>query len=158
MAQTSYPTTLSNGVAGQAANQDRRTVHTALAEAAMPFGVGVTKGASDNTCKVPVLSSTALIGVSMSSFANANASFALGIQQYDAVSVCSKGAVWVISETAVTANTSAVFCRYATGTGTVIGSFRTDADTATAAVVPGARWLTSCLAGGLAQLEVNLPA
>ena len=72
-----------------------------------------------------------------------------------AVSIMRKGRVWVWTEEAVTP-ASTPYCRYAAGAGgTVIGRFRASADTATAAAVPGARFMTTAGAGSLVLLEIE---
>ena len=156
-----YALAISNGVAGQIANQDPHSVHSGVAEVAMPFGVAVIVGAADSTLNTPAASTATVAGVSVSTYANANAGFALGIQPQDAVSVLTNGTIYVISETAVTANgatPSPVYVRYTINGGlNQLGSFRTDADTSRALLLSQAKWLTSCAAGGLAQLQINLP-
>lgn len=73
----------------------------------------------------------------------------------DSMPVLRRGRIWVVSEDACNPN-EAVYARCASGSGgSVLGKFRTDDDSNTAIAVPGARWLTSASAGGLAVLEVN---
>jgi hypothetical protein len=81
----------------------------------------------------------------------------------EVISVMRKGRIWVISESAVTALDNGVFVRH-TDPGVTpplasLGSFRTDADTADATAMPAgtAQWLTTCSAGGLALLQIDLP-
>lgn len=51
-----------------------------------------------------------------------------------------------------------VFVRFAAGTGSVLGAFRADADTATAQQVNNARWVeTATAATGIAALQLNQP-
>jgi len=69
--------------------------------------------------------------------------------------VMKKGRIWVKSEDAVTAYNSTVNVRYVAGSG-VVGGFLGAAVSMETAVLPNARWITSCGAGELAVLEVNL--
>jgi hypothetical protein len=65
-----------------------------------------------------------------------------------------KGYIWVGVEGAVTEE-APVYARVtASGGNTVLGAFRADADTANAALVPNARFITSTTAAGLAIVEV----
>lgn len=50
-----------------------------------------------------------------------------------------------------------VFVRHTVGTGSVIGAVRTDADTASASQVTGARFVSAGGAGELGVIEVNFP-
>jgi hypothetical protein len=80
-----------------------------------------------------------------------------GYETNDAVRVLRRGKIWVQVENAVTAD-AAAFCRFASGGGgSVLGSFRSDADTATAVAFPTAVFRTSTSGAGLAQIEINLP-
>lgn len=70
-----------------------------------------------------------------------------------------RGRIWVVTETAITDVTVGVFYRHTTpgALPEALGRFRVDADTADATQVTAAKWLTTAAAGGLAQLEINLP-
>ena len=75
--------------------------------------------------------------------------------QHAAVSIKHKGRIWVKVESAVAEN-GAVYCRYTdASTNYGLGSFRHDADTSDAAVVPSAKFRTSAAAGGLALVELS---
>lgn len=71
-----------------------------------------------------------------------------------------RGRIWVVPEQDVV-TTDPVFYRHANTTPdaapAALGRFRKDADTADATALTNARWVTSGLAGTLAQLEINLP-
>ncbi len=71
-----------------------------------------------------------------------------------AVPVLRKGRVLVSVEDAV-AEGGQVFARHNTAP---FGKFRSDADTATATLVPGARYRSSTVGAGLAVVEINQPA
>lgn len=83
---------------------------------------------------------------------------AAGVEWGDKVvlPVLAIGAIYVFPEVAVTP-ADAVYVRIASGAGgTVLGAFRTDADTASAVLVTGAKWRTKSAAGAPAVLV--LPA
>jgi hypothetical protein len=67
--------------------------------------------------------------------------------------VMKKGRVWVSVEAAVSAG-AAVYARFATGSFSQKGAFRGDADTASAAIVPNAKYITSTTGAGLAVVEL----
>jgi hypothetical protein len=73
--------------------------------------------------------------------------------------VLRRGRIWVVTETAITDITVGVFYRHTTSGALpeALGRFRVDADTADATQVTAARWLGTASAGGLVQLEINLP-
>jgi len=73
------------------------------------------------------------------------------------IPVLRKGRIWVTSEDAVAAAPQAAFVRFSAGVGEELGRFRTDADTADAVALPGARFMTNCDAGGLTLLELQIP-
>lgn len=130
MAQTSYSTGVGPAIQGQMADQTLASVRSFLAETDLPFGVGLVKGAADNTCKLPGTAADVFEGASLSSFAHANASLAgtLGVPAKDTADVLARGTMWVTAESAVDP-TQPVYCRYAANGGnTQLGSFRKDAD------------------------------
>lgn len=72
----------------------------------------------------------------------------------DTINVLRRGAIWVTTENACVAEGD-VFVRIAAGAGgTQLGAFRSDADTATAVQVTGARWGRDSAIGGLNILEM----
>lgn len=80
-----------------------------------------------------------------------------GYSQYEEVRILRKGRIFVDAEEAWT-DGAQPFVRFASGAGgTVLGSFRSSADTATAVALPGARYVGTGSAAGLAVVELNLP-
>lgn len=72
-----------------------------------------------------------------------------------ALGVMDKGAIYVLPETAVKPG-DAVYVRIASGSGgSNLGAFRTDADTATAVVLSGAKWGSKAAAGAPAVLVLS---
>lgn len=130
MAQNSYSTGIGPAVQGQMADQTLASVRSFLAETDLPFGVGLVKGAADNTCKLPATAADVFEGASLSSFAHANASLAgtLGIPQFDVADVLARGTIYVVAESAVDPS-KPVYCRFSVNGGnTQRGAFRKDAD------------------------------
>lgn len=71
------------------------------------------------------------------------------------INVQCEGRIWVSVEEAVTAGDQP-YVRYAAGAGgSQLGAFRKSADTASAAAVPNAKFLTDGLAGGLAVMQFD---
>jgi hypothetical protein len=164
--QTSYTKNAALGrVGGLADEKPPRDVVTGVAAAAIPFGLFLVRDTGgDDKVKVPTAAVDftargSLMGVALATQAIesqtgvAAANYPIG----HAINVGKKVRVIVRPEDAVTP-TSGVFVRHTSGGGgTVLGSFRTDADTATAADISAyARWMSSADAGELAVLEVDL--
>jgi hypothetical protein len=120
-------------------------------------GFAVTLGATQPTSAVALSSTDRFLGVSMQT--QVELGYGTGVAQYlpgDMVPVAGKGRFFVTAEQSVTIG-DPVYCRFTAGSGAVIGSFRKDADTATAFQVPQARWLSAATAGNVAVIEFNLP-
>lgn len=73
------------------------------------------------------------------------------------VPIQNDGDIWVVCEEAM-AVTDDVYVRRATGTGTQLGAVRTDADTATATLLPNVRVVKASTGAGVVLLRLNLPA
>lgn len=87
---------------------------------------------------------------------NSNASAFTGYVDGEILSIMRRGRIWVISEDAVSAVGVAAFVRYTKeAPDIVLGKFRTDDDSSKAVALPGARFLTTCDAGGLVLLELS---
>lgn len=75
--------------------------------------------------------------------------------QHATVAIKHKGRIWVKVEDAV-AEKGSVYCRYTDATAAYgLGSFRSDADTSDAALVPSAKYVVAAAAGGLALVELS---
>jgi hypothetical protein len=152
MSQTSYPTTITAAIAGLLAGS---LYNAEIASAkndsggAIPFGIGLKTGPNKGDAVVPPSGAgDKLRGISMfeqglNNIGLASASPATaGILDQVEFNLVERGRVWVIAEEAVDVD-SPVYCRYAAGAGgTQLGAFRASADTATAALVKGARYLS----------------
>lgn len=80
-----------------------------------------------------------------------------GYEDDASLAIMRRGRIWVVSEDAVAAIGTPAFVRFAAGAGgSVLGAFRTDADTATAVALPGARFMsTTSGTNQLALLEIT---
>jgi hypothetical protein len=166
--QTSYAINLQPvGFPGQIVDiAEGRDVISVNASVALPYGkLAVRVSAASFDKIVAKLPTTALeittvgsaLGVVVADQARAqDPSVALATYPVNsAVPVIRKRRVWVVVEEAVVAGDD-VYVRFAAGTGTELGAFRKSADTATAALLPGAKFVTDAALGGYAVLELNL--
>jgi hypothetical protein len=79
---------------------------------------------------------------------------ALSIPGNDCVNVLHEGRAWAYSESAIVKG-AGVYARFASGSGgSVLGVLRGDDDSSTAALIPRAKALTSCSAGGIFIVEI----
>lgn len=138
-----------------------------MAAVAMNGGLFVVQGSRDETVKLPTASTditNALIagGITRDSVSRdpnfppggtANTLYQIG----DTVEIVRRGTVLVTVEEAVAPGDD-VYVRYDTGSGgSQKGAFRSSADSTTAALLAGARYITTAAIGGLAYVEINLP-
>jgi hypothetical protein len=170
MSQTSYSQLQLAAFAGQLYDIGPHDIYTYawLGTANLPFGSAVVQDSLDNRCRLPAASSdvtsSLFAGVVIATQAvenpiGASGTTPGGYPKNSAVSVMHKGRVWVSVEEAVT-TASPVFVRFAANAGAgfnQLGTFRASADTANAAQLPKARFLSSAAAGGFAILEINQP-
>jgi hypothetical protein len=164
--QTSYGFDMAVAFAGQLANNQNYRAVSGNLEGALniPFGVGLKKGAADDGYATPTLVGDLIEGIAVHTHAldtiglSGLSPATAGIQPKEMFTVLRSGEIYVLVEEAVVAH-GPVYCRYAAGAGgTILGSFRTSADTATAGLVKGAKYLTSAAAGGIAKLSFDANA
>lgn len=143
-----------------------RDIVSRLAEVVIPFGkfVVATIGQSEDLVKLPTAATDISVAGLGAGVAIADTSketpdgatrgeFAID----DAVPVIRKGRIWVLAEDEVTDLDKPVFVRFVAAGLEVLGSFRTDADTADAEELTKARWRSRTVgAGQLAILEIDL--
>lgn len=157
--QTSYAFDLAVAFAGQLADLNDFESKSGLLEGAanIPFGVGLKKGSADDGYVLPAAGGDLIDGIAIHTHAVDTIGLSglspsdAGLQPKQTFAVLRRGYIWVKVEEAVVRDDTA-FCRYATGTGTQLGAWRKSADTSTAAIVKGARYMTSAAAGGYAIL------
>lgn len=162
MPVTSYPTSAPLGFAGQLADEAPHYVRSAVNKeaSALPFGLAFKRGAADGEALLPTAGTDKMIGIGVhrhdvnmvgASGWGATAGMPAG-ERFD---LLLNGVVWVLVEEAVVEN-DPCFVRFAAGAGgTQKGAFRKSADTATAVIVKGARFLSSAAIGGLALVEFS---
>ena len=159
--QTSYGYDMAVAFAGQLADLNDNESRSGNLEGAIniPFGIGLKKGTLDDGYIVPTLAGDICQGIAVHAHALDNIGLSglspatAGIQPGEMFTVMRRGYIWVKVEEAVVRG-GPVYMRYAAGAGgTILGSFRTSADTATASLVKGATYQTSqATVGGLAQV------
>jgi hypothetical protein len=161
--QTSYTAEPATAIAGLIADIAPRTIRSGRSEGAtrLPYGIAVAKGTADAGFIVPATATAKIIGIL--GFTNLVDTLGIGsatnpVAQNETVNVLAAGAINVVVEEAVTP-ADPVYVRIADGvadaTKTQKGSFRKSADSATARLLRGARYLTSAAAGGFAQVEFD---
>lgn len=161
--QTSVPTAFAVGYAGMRADTSPCDTLSAYNRegSALPFGLALIKGTGPNDVKKPTGATVAADLLGISEFTHAYKNYDLsgtdGIPVGGMVNLAKKGRYLVKVEEAVLVGDTA-FVRIASGAGgTVLGSFRKSADTATAISWTGVKFLTAAAANGLAVIDLNLP-
>ncbi len=152
-------------IEGMKADSGFDDIRSGLAEGIVPFGRFVSEGTDlDRQVQLPsgatdITDKKKVRGVAVSTHAIESELGGSAVPSYkdkDAVSYMREGRIAVFVEEAVTPQ-SAVFVRHTSGGGgSEIGRFRTDADTASAAELANARYVTSTTGAGVAILELNL--
>ena len=126
---------------------------------AIAFGKVVVRGASDRSAILPSTTGQEVMGVvqRIHSDVNPDGSDADSVSPFQTMSVVHEGRVYVVPEEVVAVGDD-VYVRHTAGAGEEVGDLRTDADTADADQITGARWETSTVAiGDVAELSLNLP-
>jgi len=148
--QTTYSINHAPGFAGQVADQNDIAIMSGVAEGTVPVGIAVTRGALDTGVIVPA-GTAAFRGVSVRSLdLEANASTAIEYVDGNEVALLTRGTVFVTANETV-APGEPVFFQH---TGTGIGNFRNDADTAQADAIVGATFLDDGLVGELVRIRI----
>lgn len=158
MVQTSYSIDQAVAVEGLLGDLSPKQCRSYSATQVLPFGRLVSlSGTAGLEAKLPAASAdvtATALGVTVFSHDQVNGQ---GGYPVDAVAnVLRKGTIYVLVEEAVNAE-DPVFVRFAAGAGgTNLGAFRKSADTATAVALPGAKYLTSAAADGLALIDLSI--
>lgn len=164
--QTTYGYDYPVAFAGMLADINNNEIRTGLLEGAanIPFGVAMKKGASDDGYVLPSAATDLIEAIAVHSHARDTFGFSnltpttAGVKPGQSFNALRDGSIYVQVEQAVVAH-DVVFFRFVAGAGgTQIGAFRKDADTASAAQLKGARFLSSAAAGGFAILSFNANA
>lgn len=174
MAQTTYQETPDVGRLGLVAYAEHTKKSTGYSDEVLPFGRLVVYDAAHEKVKLPAAATDILdansesrpvagIIIATQDIENQVAN-TLGVANADvpsypiafALPILRDGDVWVWVEEAVV-KTDQVFVRYTASGNNKPGNFRTDADTATAALLNGASFVTETTGAGLAVVRLNLP-
>jgi len=163
MPQTTYNTDPAVGFRGMLADPNDDAFIITLANgaaAAVGFGIMVKRDATNPESQFDIFSATGQdpVGILVHTHCQQDPSLAgaLGVALLETAGVVRRGRIWVVTEEAI-AVTDDVYFRHTSGTGTEIGAFRNDADTASCDQITNAQWLRGCAAAGVALLEINLP-
>lgn len=163
--QLAYNTDPAVAIEGQLGGNSpaREVVSRLLSTGSVAAGRLVVRDVSDTTIRLPTSAGDIAATVGATLYDASKPPFAYGAPLWNGtrippmVPVLRKGRVWVIVEENVTQSMN-VYVRFAAGAGgTNLGAFRASDDSGTAAQLGSARYATSSVAGGLAQLELNLP-
>jgi len=159
--QTSVEFQPALGIPGGVHGSDPMT-NTCGAQVAIQAGLFVVQGTAGKG-KLPTTSGEVAKGLGVAPSRVHDSVFPSGgtagvtYQIGDTLGAICRGRVWVTVEEAVDPM-DPVYVRYDTGAGgSQKGAFRKSADTSTAALLSGARFLTGAAANGLALLDINLP-
>lgn len=140
---------------------------TRAASVVMQGGLLVVTTSNDDDCKLPttgndITSVLKPLGITRSNVAR-DPNFPSGgtagftYQIGDSVEIVSRGRVWVTVEEAVSPSDDVYVRHTANGDNTQRGAFRTSSDSSNAALLAGARYLTTASANGVALVDLNLP-
>jgi len=109
----------------------------------------------DATCEQPdatgEITGGRVLGIALIDRSSTSTNYAAG----DMVRIAVSGEVWVDAEDAVAVGASP-FVRFAIPGATGLGSFRSDADTANAIGLPGAKFSSSTAGAGLAKVQLSI--
>lgn len=174
MAQITYQETPDVGRLGQLAYAENTKKSTGYSDAVIPFGRLVSYDSAHEKVKLPAAATDILDANSESRPVAGIAIATLDIENQDtntlgvnnanvpaypisnALPILREGDVWVWAEQAV-AKTDQVFVRHTASGVNKPGNFRKDADTANAALLKGAEFVTETTGAGLVVVRLNLP-
>ncbi len=158
--QTTYEIEHVASVEGAVVDGQLKNINSGPAVGAVPFGRIVTRENAAGAVALPNASDDVTIrgmgaAVRMQDQV-ADASDVLQYEDEQDVSILDFGVIYLRPEDAVTYG-APVFVRFAAGGGgTALGSVRSDADTATAVALPGAKFMSSAAGGALCPVRIRL--
>lgn len=140
---------------------DKDIISKFLTDPTLNFGLAVTHdvGETDEEARAPAatgeVTGGAFLGVAIADTTLEQAATAVGYSSGDTMRLLRAGRLWVLTEEAIATIGLPAFVRFASGGGgTILGSFRTSADTATAVALPGATFRTTTAGAGLVVVEL----
>lgn len=152
--QTSYELEHAEGFVGQFADLQLTNVFSRSVETAeIDFGLAVVRGTADDQCILPSATGQSFLGITARTIAGtADTAGDRKYQPNESANILDEGVIYAICEDGCTQG-DPVYFRHTTGTGTVIGALRTDADTATADLIPNAVWDKTVAAGEISRVK-----
>lgn len=172
--QTTYQETPNVARLGGLAHAENTKKSTGYSDELIPFGRLVSYDAAFEKVKLPAAATDILdantesrpvVGIAIATLdIEDQVANTLGVNNVNAaaypiknaIPILRDGDVWVWVEEAVVL-TDQVFVRYTASGVNKPGNFRTDADTATAALLKGAKFVTETSGAGLAIVRLSLP-
>lgn len=152
--QTAYNLKHAEGFVGQMADLQLTNVISRTVEAsAIDFGLAVVRGTTDTECKLATATGGSFLGLTVRTVAGT--ADTAGDRKYqidESANILDEGVIYAICEDGCTQG-DPVYFRHTSGTGTVIGSLRTDADTATADLIANAVWDETIAAGEIGRVK-----
>lgn len=152
--QDSYDSVHAEGFVGQFADLQLTNVFSRSVETAeIDFGLAVVRGTADDQCILPSTTGQFFLGITARTIAGtADTAGDRKYQPNESANILDEGVIYAICEDGCTPG-DVVYFRHTTGTGTVIGALRTDADTASADLIPNAIWETTTAAGAIGRVK-----
>ena len=155
--QTTYTREHERGFEGSVVDLSTNNIITKIAEGgAIGEGRAVVRGTQDRDAKLPSTSGQEFIGVTTSTTAGqADGSDNFNYEENAPMNVLDFGRIYVFCENGCSAGDDVYFRHVASGTNTVLGRFRTDADSSTADQIVGAKFETTVAAGEIAIIKLG---
>lgn len=151
--------TREEGAPGSLATSRPWGTHSKYADAELVWGLGVVRDGADDKVKHPTAAFTAtdFMGIVMKwNVYDPSLTTSGDVPANKEAKICTDGKIRVRVEDAVVEG-GKVFCRHtAAGANTTLGAFRSDADTAKATEIPGARYAQSANAGEICVIDLRI--
>jgi len=152
--QITYGAKHAIGYEGSIVDMSLKNIVTKIAEGDVKAGRAVVRGTGDNGALLPSETGQEFVGITVATTAGqADCDDEFAYLENSAMNVLNNGLIYEICEDGCVPGDT-VFFRHTVGTGTEIGAFRTDADTATADEIVGATWESTATAGNIAKIKL----
>ena len=154
--QTAYVNEHIEGFVGQYADlQLTNVISRSVETAEVDFGLAVVRGTADDQCILPSATGQSFVGITARTIAGtADTAGDRKYQVGETANLLDEGVIYAICEDGCIPGDD-VFFRHTSGTGTVIGALRTDADTASADQIANAVWVTTTAAGEIGRVKLK---
>lgn len=158
MSQQTYTQNFVEGQPGLPYGTQQGSTDAKSAEVALDFGRVVVLGSADHQCNYPSSAGQTPLGLSVrSEFRMDRTDSTSDVLAGDPTDVARQGEFYVRVEDAVAEGGAVYFRHTASGGNTDLGALRSDDDTSTADLLPGARFIRAAAAGEVAVVSINLP-